>query len=285
MVGIALGRALAEEGHRVWGLRRRPSGMPACIEPIQSDLTHPERIPSLPERLDFVVYLVSSDERSEEAYRRAYVDGLGNLLRALDRRGRRPRRVFFASSTAVFGQSRGEWVDEDSVAEPARATGGIILEGERLLHQFSFPGTAIRFAGLYGPDRIRLLSRVLRGEEACVRGRPVYTNRIHLRDAAGVILHLMSLEDPESVYIAADSDPADRCRLIRWLAERLGAPRPGVIEAGKETRTRGNKRCRNRRLVGSGFRFVYPTYREGYEAIIEELGLRPSTFRRDRGEP
>ncbi len=275
MVGTALGRGLAEEGHRVWGVRRRPWAPPAGIRPIRADLTLPQRISSLPENLDFVVYLVSSDERTDEAYTRAYVEGLRNLLQTLDRRGRKPRRIFFGSSTAVYGQNGGEWVDEESPAEPVRFNGRRILEAESVLFGSPFPGTAIRFAGLYGPDRVRLLKRVLRGLEVRARGRSVYTNRIHVRDAARTIRHLMFLESPEPVYVAADCEPVERNLLIRWLADNLGASPPPFAEPGDEPGLRGNKRCRNRRLIESGYRFTYPTYREGYRAIIDALGPLP----------
>ncbi len=80
----------------------------------------------------------------------------------------------------------------------------------------------------------------------------------------------MSLPDPARVYLGVDSDPADDLSVLRWLSGALGAQPPRQLKAGAvESRAqRGNKRCRNDRLLESGYRFRYPTFREGYHELI-----------------
>ena len=269
-VGTALGMRLAAAGHVVWGLRRSAEGLPSGLHCVAADLTAPATLQDLPPALDVVFYTAAPNGADDAAYRAIYVDGLRHLLEALVRQRQSPRRVLFTSSTAVYAQSTGEWVDETSPAEPRHFTGSRVLEGERLLLDGPFPATIIRFGGIYGPGRTSLLERVRQGLAPCRDGPPLYTNRIHRDDCAGALHHLMSLPLPESLYIGVDHESADQCEVLRWLAAQLGAPAPRVEALpGTDTRRhRTNKRCRNAKLVASGYVFRYPTFREGYAALL-----------------
>jgi nucleoside-diphosphate-sugar epimerase len=181
--------------------------------------------------------------------------------------------MIFVSSTGVYGQSAGEWVDEDSATEPGSFTGRIVLEAERRVLDGPFPGTAVRFGGIYGPGRTRLLERVRAGAAQVPAGRPVYTNRIHRDDCAGALTHLLARDRAgrplEPVYLGVDHEPAELGEVFRFLAEILGAAPPKVAADADTGRRGSNKRCRNDRLLATGYRFLYPTYREGYRALVE----------------
>jgi nucleoside-diphosphate-sugar epimerase len=266
-VGTALGVLLAADGHRVWGLRRHPGGLPAAIEPIAADLTRPETLRGVPVETDTLVYAAAADGFDEPAYRRAYVDGLRNVLAALAGRGARVGRLLFASSTAVYGQSAGEWVDERSPTEPAGFSGRIVLEGETVARDAVAGAVLVRLGGIYGPGRERLIEEVRSGRATVSSTGPEWTNRIHRDDAAGALAHLATHTDVAGPIVAVDHEPADRAEVLRWLAARLGVPPPPVAPpAGRRRGT--SKRCRNAALVASGYRFRYPTFREGYEAVL-----------------
>jgi nucleoside-diphosphate-sugar epimerase len=269
-VGAALGELLCSHGHTVFGLRRRALRLPPGVEPLEADLAVPASLDRLPGALDFVFYLASPGGAEDALYRSAYVDGQRHLYEALARQGQRPRRVLFASSTAVYGQRDGEWIDESSVTSPLDFRGRRLLEAERLLAGAPFAGVAVRFGGIYGPRRSRLIAEVRGGRAAIRPGPPHYTNRIHRDDCAGVLLHLMQIEAPEPVYLGVDSEPADEAAVLRWLAGALGAAEPRVAAAGEAhgRERRASKRCRNDRLLASGYRFAYPTFREGFRAIL-----------------
>jgi nucleoside-diphosphate-sugar epimerase len=271
-VGTALGLRLAATGHVVWGLRRSAEGLPPGIRSVEADLTAPETLQKLPPELDAVFYTAAPNGSDEAAYRAIYVDGLCYLLEALVRQGQSPQRVLFTSSTAVYAQSAGEWVDETSPTEPKHFSGRRVLEGEKLLLSGPFPATVMRFGGIYGPGRTSLIERVRQGLATCRDGPPLYTNRIHRDDCAGALHHLLSLPRPESVYIGVDHEPAEHCDVLRWLATQLGALPPGVkaSPATDTRRHRTNKRCRNAKLVASGYVFRYPTFRDGYAALLAE---------------
>jgi nucleoside-diphosphate-sugar epimerase len=270
-VGAALANRLAREGARVWGLRRATGALPSGVEPLEADLTDPVSLRVIPERLDFVFYTAAPDRSDPHGYRSTYVDGVRNLLGALMRQGHTPRRVCFTSSTGVYAQNDGGWVDEDSPTEPESESGGILLEGEHLVLDSGFPATVLRLGGIYGPGRTRLIDEVVAGTARCPPGAPAWSNRIHRDDCAGALAHLMRLSDPGSHYIAVDREPAPLCEILRWIARRLGAAEPPIAEAGSAPGRAGrrtNKRCSSARLVASGYEFTHPTYREGFESLL-----------------
>jgi nucleoside-diphosphate-sugar epimerase len=125
----------------------------------------------------------------------------------------------------------------------------------------------VRFGGIYGPGRTRLIDSVRSGQARCEPG--LYTNRIHRDDCAGVLEHLLALAAPAPLYIGVDDEPALQCEVLRWLAQQLGVPPPVPSGAPDDSRRRGgNKRCCNARLRASGYRLLYPSYCEGYTALL-----------------
>lgn len=274
-VGTALGQTLASRGHEVFALRRRPEPI-AGMHAVAADLDDPASLSVLPRDLDVVHYTAAADERTEEAYERAYVRGLQNLLSVLAGKKSNVRRLLYTSSTAVYGQNAGEDVDEDSPAEPRASTGRILLRGEDAARTNALaPAIVLRLGGIYGPGRDRLLRQVARGE-ARLSPTPHTTNRIHRDDCAGALAHLMTLPNPQPTYLGVDSEPADRNDVLRFLAAELGAPPPSEDDGPPSGRLEGgHKRCRNDRLRASGYHFAYPTFRDGYRSMIADF-LRKS---------
>ena len=269
-VGSALGLLLAAEGHTVFGLRRNPAVLPHEITPVRADLSAPLPPEALPPTLDAVVCAASPGGSSKEAYRTAYVDGPRNLISALE--GQSIARLVLVSSTGVYGQKNGEWVDEGSPAEPANTSGQRLLEGETLVLGGPFPATVLRLGGIYGPGRTGMIERALRNpppEDA----PPQYTNRIHRDDCAGALRHLLLVPDPQPIYLGVDQEPADRRTVAEWLAARSGELLPGNPSTPRELRDRPgrtNKRCSNGLLLRSGYELRYPTFREGFAALLDE---------------
>jgi nucleoside-diphosphate-sugar epimerase len=162
-VGDALTRTLMQRGDRVYALRRTPVSASYGESVLQGNVCVPESISRLPVTIRQIVYLVSPDEGTDTAYKAAYVDGLTNLLASpLVQRGK-VERIVFASSTSVYAQTDGSWVDESSRTAPTRFSGQRLLEAESILQNTCLPTTSLRFAGIYGPGRQRLLSQALSG--------------------------------------------------------------------------------------------------------------------------
>jgi nucleoside-diphosphate-sugar epimerase len=158
-------------------------------------------------------------------------------------------------------------VDESSPAEPADFAGRRLLEAEALVRAAPLAATVLRLGGIYGPGRASLVAQARAG----ARGSEAYTNRIHRDDAAAALLHLAELEAAPDLVLGVDSEPARGCEVMAWLAARLGLPAPRDDAAAARS-ARGSKRCRNERLLATGFRFAYPTFREGYAPLLEPAG-------------
>ena len=272
-VGTTLGLLLAADGHEVFGLRRHPGRLPNPIRPLAGDLIDASSLTAIPDGVDLVAYTAAADRFDDDAYRHAYVDGIANLLGAFHARGARPRRLLFTSSTAVYAQTDGGWVDERSPTQPTSFSGRHVLEGERLVLASGIPAIVLRLAGIYGPGRTRLVDRVRSGLATCPDGPPRWTNRIHRDDCAAAARHLLTLEEPDPVWIGVDHEPAEACAVLDWLAVRLGVPPPRRVprEPGATARPETSKRCSNRKLLESGYAFRYSTYRDGYAALVAGL--------------
>lgn len=249
-----------DEDWQVHGLRRRVEVLPETIVPVRADLSDPESLSAVAGQWDAVVYQATPDQYDVAGYRAAYFQGLANLFEQVS-----ARRLIFVSSTAVYGQDEGEWVDETSETRPARFNGRVLLEAEALAADLAPESVVLRFAGIYGPDRDFLVRKVVAAEARCRDKPPQWTNRIHAEDCAGVLAHLLTLDQPAPLYCASDSHPARRCEVLDWLAERLDAAAPA-----RETTTGGQgKRVANARLLASGYQLIHPDYRSGYHELLQ----------------
>jgi nucleoside-diphosphate-sugar epimerase len=274
-LGTEAGLRFHALGHRVVAWRRSPAKLPAAIEGAAADLSAPN-LPPIPADTSAVVIAVAADSPTEEAYRAAYVDGLTHVFDALERDAVKPQRVLFVSSTAVYGDAGGGWVDESTPPRPGGFSGRILMEAEQLLQDrlsgTGMTGTSLRLGGIYGPGRTRLIDQV-RGGTAVVPEDARYTNRIHRDDAAAAIVHLATMpSEPAPVYVGVDNDPADLGTVLRFLAAELVLSEPPVGDAGPARG--GNKRCRNDLLRSTGFEFAFPSFREGYRDILAGNGVR-----------
>jgi nucleoside-diphosphate-sugar epimerase len=269
-VGTALVERLtaAPQPPRITALRRSDAPLPGSASLIRGDVSAP--LPPLPQSIDTVVYCVSAGGSSQEAYERAYLCGVRNCLNALADGGQRLRRFVFVSSTGVYGQTNGEWVDEATLPEPQSDTGRVLLRSEEQLRDRLAEAVVVRFGGIYGPGRTRLLNR-LRQSRPVAGDQTRFSNRIHRSDCAGVLQHLLLLDKPAPLYLGVDNDPVSRLTVLDWMAAvGLQLPEPDEAPRPRPSRHGSNKRCSNARLSASGYAFVYPTFREGYTQLIGE---------------
>ncbi|WP_348611044.1 SDR family oxidoreductase [Halobaculum rarum] len=280
-VGLELASQLLADGHAVVGVRRSQSGLDAVealgATAVAADATDPDSLVGLPDT-EAVVFAASSGGRGADAARAVYVEGLRNVIREYGARESSPDRLVYTSSTGVYGDHGGDWVDEETPLDPTTDKTRVLVEAERVAREeaaaVGIDGTVARFAGLYGPDRYRL-ERYLEGPVTAG-----YLNMVHRDDAAGVVRFLLS-EDlaRDEVVLVVDDEPADKWTFADWLADECGVERPetrtkreriagGDLSTAAERRIRTSKRCSNDRLRALGYEFTYPTYRSGYRAAI-----------------
>jgi len=253
--------------HQCFGLRRQPDKLPSTIKPIAGDMTNTDQLLRiLDQQFDVVVVTLTPNSFTEQAYREAYLAGAKALAAAMDQVSLRPKLVLWVSSTSVYGNNQGQWVDESSPTLPESFSGRLLLEAEQIIRRLPCAHSIVRFSGIYGPGRERLLTQVRAG-----KGRPAepqqWSNRIHADDCAGVLAHLISRFadglslDP--VYVGTDCSPVTQHDLRNWMAAQLGVTLEDEIVVQKFIR-----RCSNQRLLAAGYKFIYPSYKEGYLSLI-----------------
>jgi nucleoside-diphosphate-sugar epimerase len=265
-LGTHAGKRFLAKGHRVYGLRRRPAALEATgIEPVTADLLDPATLEKLPEA-DIVVACQAPGEKDD--YGRTYVEGTKNLLRALEKRP--PKKFVLVSSTRVYGQRDGSWIDEttdpsgagyEDEQDEKRARN--LLKTERLVRQSGIPFVILRLSGLYGPGRHRL--RAIREGRVKPAANDQYSNRVRVEDAAAALAAVLQKGAPGEVYLASDDAPCTHREFYAWILPKLGLP------AAAEGRTTSKgKRCKNEKLKTLGFKCAFPSFKEGYEELLEE---------------
>jgi nucleoside-diphosphate-sugar epimerase len=279
-VGLELGRQLRARGHDVVGVRRSSEGCEAIeeagLEAVRADVTESESLAAVPD-VDALVFAASSGGRGADAAREVYVDGLRTVIEDFAARERPPDRLVYTSSTGVYGDHGGEWVDEGTPIEPTTEKTRVLAEAERVALEAESPidGTVARFSGLYGPERYRL-ERYLEG--------PVtegYLNMVHRDDAAGAVRYLLEegLARGEAVLVS-DDEPAEKWAFADWLAEQCVVEAPpkrtkeerldeGALSEAARRRILTSKRCSNAKLRKLGYELAFPTFREGYREAVK----------------
>lgn len=267
-VGGRLAVLLARAGHDVLALRRSATTLPG-VGLLQADVTRPETL-VLPAGIDIVVTALSPGESGVDAYRRVYVEGTRHLQQALH--GQQLAHQFWVSSTSVYGEHAGEWVDESTPARPGSDTAAELLVAEGLVTAGPWPATIVRFGGLYGPGRHWLLRWVESGRPVQAEP-PSWSNRMHVEDAAGLLAHLVQSalagRTPPPLCIGVDDAPSPQHEVLAWLAAQLQRPAP---PAESRPGAGAGKRLRNLALKASGYVLRYPDYRAGYAQVLAARG-------------
>ncbi|NLE47847.1 MAG: NAD-dependent epimerase/dehydratase family protein [Sandaracinaceae bacterium] len=272
-VGEALGERLLARGDEVFGLRRSfAPGKGSKAKPfrrVAADLLDSSTLVGLPE-VDAIVYAASPCGRNAMAYSAIYGDGFSNLIEAYrgGKGGNVPGRVIFVSSTSVYGQGGDVAIDESTPIEPKTETARTLAEAEERARQRVPSLSILRLSGIYGPGRTHLIRTVMNGE---IPAHDPLTNRIHREDAAQAIERIIDVASPAPLYLGVDDEPARLSEVRAFIASelcRLGHPPPPPSVPSAIRAMSGSKRIQNRALRSIGFSPRYPSYREGYPAIV-----------------
>ena len=270
-LGIRLAHQLGDfHATQVLGLRRTPlttAAMPKNFRWLSADLTHTETLQKLPKDITHIVFAAAPGARTPADYKSIYLHGLQQTIEAC--LSPALERVIFISSSAVYGNHEDRWVDESTPTAPKHFNGEVLCEAEQWLLEYGrshqLQTICLRLSGIYGPGRNFLLDRLRLGQASAPLGDGHWVNRIHVEDAAAAALHMLSLQNPASVYIVSDSTPLPMRALYEALAQSVGGPCPPV---GPAPAMVGSKRLSNARLVATGFKFKWPDSRDGYAAAI-----------------
>lgn len=237
----------------------------AGITPMVADLLSPDTFQNLP-AAEFVVFSPAPDVHDADHYRYLYVEGIGDVLGVLARQGQPPERILYTSSTGVWGDHAGAWVDESVPPNPEGERAEVLLQAEEQILRSGFPAVVLRLAGIYGPGRNRI--DAFRSHLWPEVESDSFLNMIHVQDAASAAVYLLAQGEPGTVVVGVDDLPVRQSEFCAWLSEKLKVKRREIVIG--EIKPEG-KRCRNARLKKLGFRFKYPSFREGYTDLLRRL--------------
>jgi nucleoside-diphosphate-sugar epimerase len=267
-------------GHRVFATTRSSEKASQLakqgIKPLLMDVSRgwtlqPEESSSRP--FDAVLFALGFDRQDGRSIEGIYRSALQTVLAALSPVP--PKKLIYISSTGVYGDVGGDWVDEDSPCNPTRDGGKACLVAERLLAlpPWSERSLILRLAGIYGPGRLPRKADL-------VAGKPIassdggYLNLIHVADAVQAIELALEKAIPPRTYIVSDGAPVVRGDYYREVARQLGAPEPRFdpnSPSSRNARSGAAKRVSNAR-ISRELHFVprFPSYREGIAAALNE---------------
>ena len=193
---------------------------------------------------------------------------------------RQARWLGYLSTTGVYGDHGGDWVDEDTPTKPGQPRSIQRLAAERAWQAMGLEaGTAVdifRLPGIYGPGR-SAIDQVKAGTARRIDRPGQVFSRIHVADIAGAVLMAISRSHAGAIYNVADDLPASTAEVVAFACELLGRPVPPIIPWEQAAPTMSgmarsfyaeNRRVRNDRIKKElGVMLRYPTYREGLRAI------------------
>lgn len=182
-----------------------------------------------------------------------------------------PRRIVLISTTGVYGDSKGAWIDENTPTQPNNERSIRRLDAENALRdwmqQYNGDGVILRVPGIYALDRLPL-ERLKRGEPVVKAEEAPWTNRIHADDLAMIAKVAMEQAPKGALYNATDGNPSTMTEYFNQVADYAGLPRPPhmsleeakqVLSAGMVSYLQESRRIRNDKLLNElGITLQYP---------------------------
>lgn len=192
------------------------------------------------------------------------------------------RWVGYLSTTGVYGDHGGDWVDENTPLSPATIRGKHRVLAEQKWRACDLPLHIFRLAGIYGPGRGPFAKVRNKTARRIIKSNQVFS-RTHVDDIAQVIAASMARPNPGAIYNVCDDDPAAPQDVIAHAATLLGMPVPPAIDfetADLSPMARSfyaeSKRVRNDRIKDElGVKLLYPTYRDGLAALLKSETIPP----------
>ncbi len=188
--------------------------------------------------------------------------------------------VGYLSTTAVYGDQDGKWIDETAETHPMTRRGTQRLKAERqwqsLYLQEGLPLHTFRLSGIYGPGR-SALDAVRSGTARRIEKPGHAFNRIHVEDIAQVLIASMNKPNPGAIYNLADDQPSPSHEVIQFTCNMIGIASPPLLpydQAGVapivQSFYKENKRIRNDKIKSElGVDLIHPDYRSGLQACME----------------
>lgn len=262
-IGLPVANQLATLGHSVLAISRtNKSDLSKKIEFLAKDarqLTLKD-LTNYVNSIQYICITVTPSQSDVQGYQDSYWAISQNICQLADKLPQL-KRVFFVSSTSVYGQNSAEIIDVETVIQPpTSATAQVLWKTEQLLQQtFADKCTIIRPSGIYGLARRRLLQLAQDIEN---KEKPIpentWTNRIFDTDLVAIMVKILTEKQPLSIYLVTDNEPVPLYRVLQYLASNH-------LELSNQLPTTG-KRLQNN--LPDGW-LQYATWQQGYQYILE----------------
>ena len=190
----------------------------------------------------------------------------------------------YASTTGVYGDTQGGWVDEETAPAPVNQRSRLRLEAERgwakLAREKHSPLSIFRISGIYGPGQ-SAIDQLRAGSARRIDKKGQMFSRIHVDDIVGIIHAAMTQPEGHGIFNLVDAEPSAAREVVEYAAKLTGLPLPPLEpydEAQMSPMLRefyeSSRRVRSQRLGEIGYRLHYPSYREGLDAYWAQLVKR-----------
>ncbi len=272
-LGSRAARLWQDAGCQVFAVTRSPDRAPRLaalgLHPIVADITQPHSLSQLP-AADTVLFAVGFDRSKYDNIEDVYVAGLNNVLPHLVQA---TRHFVYISSTGVYGDADGQWVDESTEPSPRRPGAMACLKAEQQIQASSLAtrSTILRLAGIYGAERVPRLAAIK--ERKWSRLSPQgHLNLIHVQDAAAICFQIVKQQMKNELFLVSDGQPCPRREFYEFVAQEVGT---GPIDWNGSpaedalARSQLDKKISNQKLVQAiGYQFIYPDYSSGVRASL-----------------
>jgi len=274
-LGERVAAAWSSQGDEVYATTRRPQqtevwrrqGWNALTADVSDDdsLRALENLPPL----KTVLFAIGFDRGGDHSIHEIYVNGLVRTLEHLPS----VEKLIYISSTGVYSQNAGEWVNESSPCDPVREGGKACLAAEQALSSSSLGDSAVilRLAGIYGPDRVPRRQDILAGKPITAPSAG-YLNLVHVDDAVQVVLAAEEKSTTPRCYVVSDGSPVLRSDYYAEIARQYSAPPPTFAEPDPKSpaaqRSGADKRIDTKRMQEElAVDFMFRNYQQGLAAI------------------
>jgi len=285
-IGIRIARYLQHQsghnGSTIYGLIRRVELTPALeaehIQPVIADLDNPESLNRVPTLNATIIHLApppgdsGRDNKTRDPRFRA-------LLACCDTNGL-PGKIVLLSTTAVYGDCHGNWIDETAEVNPQTDRGRRRLDAELALREWAeqrnIPYSIIRVSGIYGPGRLPI-ERLEKGLPILREDLAPFSNRIHQDDLAAICVTAALRAPSGAIYNACDGHPSTMSHYFKSIAKALNLPMPPELDleqaekqlsAGMLSYLRESRRMSNRKVLEElNVKLQYPDLEAGLKNI------------------
>ncbi len=286
-IGGELATNFHNQGFKVTALTRNQETAEALSSQgikniITCDLDSNEWHSAIPQETSLAVNCVSSASRNLEGYKKSYIDGQSSIIEWAKSTPIK-KSIVYTSSTSVYTQNNGEWVDESTSLCDLSPTAEILLEAENVLLKETETfarAYVLRLAGIYGPKRHHLLNQLKKGDLEFSGTGEAFLNLIHKVDACQAIEQLL-LNPPKKRFDRfnlSDGSPAAKKDVVEWIATQINSQKPVFNPNKKSTMTRQsygrstppNRKISNHKICEAiKFKPQFENYKEGYASLLK----------------